>query len=437
MTCIRGHFILCDEGVRDAKVTKGVSAGVLAADGGTRAILTIAGIGDHHGSESPITFPRNHHMPKRHDDGVPGGEKETERICPERKPPRDGAAESSPPRPAAASILQSVLPRGGWAGGIRLNELPDEPKLPDLKQGADKYTVHGLLGEGGMGKVYLARDEDLHRPVALKMARTADPEHLARFVAEAQVMGQLHHPGIVPVFELGQSRDARPYYAMPVVRGETLHDVIEALAAGKPEAVQRWSLTRRMQIFLQVCQAVAYAHEKGVLHRDLKPANVMVGRHGEVQVLDWGLSKVVRKGGIELDRAPARPAGTGFVEGTPAYMSPEHARGEEPKVRTDVYSMGAILYELLTLKPLFEGGTPEVLAALQRDEPIPPHHAAPRETTPRLSSTPACARFRRRLRCAYRPSWRWAKTCRHGSRRTLKLPLCVGRFELSVKAAGA
>jgi serine/threonine-protein kinase len=303
-------------------------------------------------------------------------------LKPGRNPRGDGSRESPPPRPAAQSILQSVLPKGGWQGGVKLHELDDEPVLPELKQGAEKYSVHGVLGEGGMGKVYLARDEDLHRPVALKVSRKSDPEHLARFVAEAQVMGQLHHPGIVPVFELGQSQDKRLYYAMPVVRGQTLHDVVEALRAGQAEAVSRWSITRLIQVFLQACQAVAYAHEKGVLHRDLKSTNVMVGRHGEVQVLDWGLAKVARAGGVEVDLAALRRTEAGLVMGTPAYMSPEQARGEAADERSDVYSLGGILYELLTLRHPFEGESPDVLAAVLRDEPRPPRQAAPEREIP-------------------------------------------------------
>ena len=328
-------------------------------------------------------------MPERDDERPQSSPDDTTRIKAGRTPRPATPGDASPlPRPAAPSILQRVLPAGGWQAGVRLHELDDEPKLPELRHGADKYSVHGVLGEGGMGKVYLARDEDLHRPVALKVSRKSDAEHVARFVAEAQVMGQLHHPGIVPVFELGQSQDQRLFYSMPVVCGETLQDVVKALRAGEPEAARRWSITRLMPLFLQACQAIAYAHEKGVLHRDLKPSNIMVGRHGEVQVLDWGLAKVVRTAGIEVDLA-ALGTEVGLVMGTPAYMSPEQAQGEVASERSDVYSLGAILYELLTLKRSFPHASGDLLAAVLRDEPMAPRQAAPERGVP-LALEAAC-----------------------------------------------
>ena len=236
---------------------------------------------------------------------------------------RDEPADETP-RPAAKSVILSVAP-GDLGTGVQLNALEEEPELPELKQGAAKYAVYELIGEGGMGRVYLARDGDVKRTVALKMARRSDSESMARFVEEAQVMGQLHHPGIVPMYDLGLTEQGKPYYTMPVVRGRTLGGVLERLREGEAEARHRWSLTRLVQVFLQVCPAVGYAHAKGVIHRDLKPSNVMVGKHGEVQVLDWGLAKVVREGGVETDLGSGRRTETGMVMGSPAYMSPEQA----------------------------------------------------------------------------------------------------------------
>ena len=204
---------------------------------------------------------------------------------PRRRPDASTRIPSKPlPPPALDEAEPSIFGPSGSADG---------PSRADLPIGIDGYSVHDVLGEGGMGRVYLGRDEDLQRPIALKTPRRAEPEHGARFIAEAQVVSQLQHPGIVPIFGLGRSRDGRPYYSMPVVRGRTLQDVIADTAAGDAEAIARWSLTRLMTVFLQVCGAVGHAHAKGVLHRDLKPANIMVGQHGEVRVLDWGLANVV------------------------------------------------------------------------------------------------------------------------------------------------
>ena len=174
--------------------------------------------------------------------------------------------------------------------------------------------------------------------------------------------GQLEHPGIVPVHQLGVDAQGRLFYAMKLVRGTTLGEIIKRLQAGEPVAVAKYPLGTLLTIFLKVCDAVAFAHSRGVLHRDLKPENVMVGEYGEVLVMDWGLAKVV---GAEKGEArpvptgsgrlgPASPALTldGQILGTPAYMAPEQARGEIGSLdgRTDVYSLGAILYTLLVLR---------------------------------------------------------------------------------------
>lgn len=310
---------------------------------------------------------------------------------------------SHAPLPVARSVLQTILPDGERQHAVKLHGLADEPALPDLWHGAEKYSLHGVLGEGGMGRVYLARDEDLNRAVALKMSRLSSPEHVARFVAEAQVLGQLHHPGIVPLFELAEAEDKRLFYTMPVVTGDTLRDVLDALASGTPEAESGWSLTRLMQVFLQVCQAVAYAHEKGVLHRDLKPANIMIGRHGEVQVLDWGIANVKPAGGVEVDSALIRRADTGVVMGTPGYMSPEQARGEEGDETADVYALGTILYEMLTLRHPLPVEPSRMLELVATTMPVPPRQAAPSRAIPQALEA-ACLAALERLASRRQPS---------------------------------
>lgn len=233
---------------------------------------------------------------------------------------------------------------------------------------AGRYHVFGELARGGMGVVLRGRDRVLGRDVAIKVLRR---EHLDsheaqdRFFEEAQVGAQLQHPGVVPVHEVGLVDESVPFFTMKLVRGETL---AQLLRARTHDADDR---SRFIDIFEQICQAVAYAHARGVIHRDLKPSNVMIGSYGEVQVMDWGLAKVMDRGGIADDRARPKEAsipvatvrsedeGTnsraGSVFGTPAYMAPEQARGdiEAMDERTDVFALGSVLCEVLTGAPAF------------------------------------------------------------------------------------
>jgi hypothetical protein len=164
-----------------------------------------------------------------------------------------------------------------------------------------RYRLHGEIGRGGMGTVFRGRDSDLGRDLAIKVLldRHRDqPEYVRRFIKEAQIGGQLQHPGIVPVYEVGTFRDGRPYLAMKLVKGRTL----SALLAERSDLAHR-ELPRFLKIFEQMCQAIAYAHASGVVHRDLKPSNVMVGRFGEVQVMDWGLAKILSRSSDEATAA--------------------------------------------------------------------------------------------------------------------------------------
>ncbi len=230
--------------------------------------------------------------------------------------------------------------------------------------GADRYELDREVGQGGIGVVYRARDRHLGRALAVKVLREEyrdDPDARRRFVAEARVGSQLQHPAIVPVYEQGQFADGRPYFTMKLVEGHSL----AALLRGRGDPGR--DLPRLLGAFEQVCQAVAYAHSKGVVHRDLKPANVMVGAFGEVQVMDWGFAKVLagdRAGAA--GGAPGRPVGgpngvsrSGVLMGTPAYMPPEQARGEAALVdrRADVFALGAMLCEILTGRPPYAGGS--------------------------------------------------------------------------------
>jgi serine/threonine-protein kinase len=276
------------------------------------------------------------------------------------------------------------------ATGVRLLERtsnlpltdPGSPDAEGMLRGepagllrAGRYQLLGEIGRGGMGVVLRGRDPDLGRELAVKVLlenHQHNPAVLRRFLEEAQIGGQLQHPGIVPVHELGQMPDGRPFFAMKLVGGRTL---AELLARRADPGHDRPHL---LSIFRQVCQAVAYAHSRGVIHRDLKPANIMVGAFGEVQVMDWGLAKVLRGGRAESvvaeDQAsePARqltirPAGPpsrpGIVVGTPAYMPPEQASGQTGKLdeRCDVFGLGAILCEILTGLPPHAGDDSSIL----------------------------------------------------------------------------
>ncbi|MCK6446071.1 MAG: bifunctional serine/threonine-protein kinase/formylglycine-generating enzyme family protein [Planctomycetes bacterium] len=240
---------------------------------------------------------------------------------------------------------------------------------------SDRYTDQGEFARGGMGSIRRVFDRDFRRALAMKIAlpNAAAPSHarpspqiLARFLAEAQITGQLDHPGIVPVHELGLDSGGRLYFTMKLVEGRDLRQIFQLVF----ESREGWNVTRALGVLLKVCEAVAYAHEKGVIHRDLKPANIMVGSFGEVYVMDWGLARELgaaeptepRRSGsddasVRTERSDVREqdVGSGLltiegdVLGTPAYMPPEQARGELDKLtpQSDVYSVGAMLYHLL------------------------------------------------------------------------------------------
>lgn len=280
---------------------------------------------------------------------------------------------------------------GGWSQPPLLRDEPSDnaplvqPSSPEIPRGADsRYQLLGEIARGGMGVIIKGRDPDLGRDLAFKVLKdelVGKPAAEQRFVEEAQVGGQLQHPGIVPVYDLGRFANGRPYFAMKLVKGRTL---AEMLTERTNPAVDRGKF---LQIFLQVCQTVAYAHSRGVIHRDLKPANIMVGGFGEVLVMDWGLAKVLPRGGVSDEeratqasqRLPAVPedpteirttrvgsgseTAAGSVMGTPAFMSPEQAGGEIDKLdeRADVFGLGAILCVILTGKPPYLGDTADTI----------------------------------------------------------------------------
>ena len=241
-------------------------------------------------------------------------------------------------QPELAETL-SALPRASDSSG----------EASPMPVGSLRYQRGKELGRGGMGRVVEALDQQFGRTVALKeMLSQRSPKQRLRFQTEALVTGSLEHPGIVSVYERGESADGELFYAMRLVRGRTL---AEALKESKA-LPSRLSL---VQSFLQVTQAMGYAHSRGVIHRDLKPANLILGAYGEAVVIDWGLAKI--RGVPEGELPELAPLGSspeltaqGSVLGTPAYMAPEQARGEISQLdeRTDVFALGAILYHLLS-----------------------------------------------------------------------------------------
>lgn len=225
-----------------------------------------------------------------------------------------------------------------------LRRVADQPDLTGTR-----YEVIEPLGRGGMGAVYLVRDRELDRLVALKVLvpGALSPEILERLVREAKILARLEHPGIVPVHDVGRTGDDLPFYTMKLVRGQRLDQHVT------PET----TLAERLHIIERICEAVAFAHARGVIHRDLKPGNIMVGSFGEVLVMDWGVARLqtalaaaatTESGGVSAPRDGITGA-SGAVIGTPGFMAPEQARGDNVQVneQSDVYGLGAILGALL------------------------------------------------------------------------------------------
>ena len=264
---------------------------------------------------------------------------------------------------------------------------------PELLLGS-KYEAGKVVAQGGMGAILSTKEPAIDRTVAMKvMLDNPAPADVLRFVSEAKITGQLEHPNIVPVHELGVDDKAQVFYTMKFVRGITLKKVLDLIEEGQEATIKKYPLGHLLTVFQKVCDGIAFAHSKGVIHRDLKPENVMIGDYGEVLVMDWGLAKVldptrskaasgfdgrsmirtgVRK---ELEAAEAESKN---VMGTPQYMAPEQCWGAHDRhdLRTDVYALGAILYHLLALHPCIEGDDPQaVLSKAARGDFVSPLQA--------------------------------------------------------------
>ncbi len=266
--------------------------------------------------------------------------------------------------------------------------------LGDASFDAARYTTRRVLGAGGMGEVRLCGDAWIGRDVAMKVARPGAGGSVAqtrgRFLREARVQGQLEHPSVVPVYDIGRRDDGETFFTMKRIGGHTLEEVIIGLRENRAEICAKYNRRRLLSAMGQVCLTIAYAHSRGVIHRDLKPANVMLGDFGEVYVLDWGVAKLVGTADPEDAKGTAGPveAGAhavtqdGTVIGTIGYMAPEQLRGEPVTISADVYALGAMLFEVLALEPLHRVSDLQAMMASTLSRAEPPSVRAPSANIP-------------------------------------------------------
>ena len=251
----------------------------------------------------------------------------------------------------------------------------------DFSNDFRKFEQFSQLNSGGKADLIVCRDSNLGRPVVLKKLRkdvaNYDKE-LSRLLREARITAQLQHPATVPLYEMGQDDDGNWYFAMKKIEGQTLFEIIVGLYHREENVEKHFNLTRLLNIFCQVCDALSYAHARGVIHRDIKPENIIIGMFGEVTLIDWGVAKVW---GMPNEGDDQKGNDRG---GTPLYMSPEQILGHKPvDERTDVFSMGIVLYEMMTQREPFRGPTiQDMFNNIINSEPNEPRKAAPHRFIP-------------------------------------------------------
>ncbi len=294
-----------------------------------------------------------------------------------------------PSRVELGSTILRILPVEDERAPTKPSSEPEDlsdGRLEESLRGR-RYEIGYTICHGSMGAIHGARDLNLGRTVAMKVMlgdQAANRQSLARFVREARVMGQLDHPNIAPVHELAVDEDNRVFYTMKYVRGVTLKDVLEGIATGSARFVRGYRLSKLIYIFKKVCDAISFAHSKGMIHRDLKPENIMIGEYGEVFVMDWGLAKLLDEPERDFPRgAPDRETdetsltGTsaGDILGTPLYMAPEQAAGHNEQLdeRTDLFALGGILVSIITLRaPVTASRVDELLRKIEMGFIVPP-----------------------------------------------------------------
>ena len=288
------------------------------------------------------------------------------------------------------TVLEILPIAGGHASTVNLSrtKMSDDGVLEESLRGK-RYEVGYTINHGSMGAIHGARDLNLGRTVAMKVileGTLANRQNLYRFVREAQVMGQLDHPNIAPVYELSVDDDDRVYYTMKYVRGHTLKDVLKRIHSGDRKMIGQYPLGKLLSVFQKVCDAMSFAHSKGVLHRDLKPENIMVGEFGQVFVMDWGLARLMSEPDVEVvdpavtakdnvDSNQFSSTVVGDILGTPQYMAPEQAAGRNDELdeRADIFALGGILYSILTLKaPIIASNLEELLRKIEMGFVVPP-----------------------------------------------------------------
>jgi formylglycine-generating enzyme required for sulfatase activity len=299
--------------------------------------------------------------------------------------PMDDDFEGRPTNAPPEQEAETVMAGPGLQSELRAR---GTQRAPEDLSGATlgRHSIAHVLGVGGMGVVYEAYDPELDRRVALKVLTSSAASGgtlFARFFSEARVTARLEHSHIVPIYDIANDGEGRVFMTMRKIEGLSLRELLDALRDRDEAMTARWTRLRLLHAFLKVCEAIAYAHSRGVVHRDIKPANVMIGEFGEVLVVDWGIARVrTTQGETEWPRITPTD---GAVIGTPGYMSPEQASGQLDAVdeRSDLFSLGAILYELLAHAPAYRGATPfDILQQTLQGPPIAPHLRAPELSIP-------------------------------------------------------